>query len=69
MMKKAYEYREHAEECRKLADGLKDGPQKEQLLDMAENWESLAKDRDDFIGRHPELAKKMEAGELERYRR
>jgi hypothetical protein len=66
-MKKAHEYRQHADECRKLADGLKDGHDKDQLTKMAANWESLARDRDDFIERHPELSKTMSTQDLEPY--
>lgn len=66
-MKKAHEYRQHADECRKLAEGVNDGSEKDQLMKMAENWESLAQDRDDFIGRHPELSKTMTTDDLETY--
>jgi hypothetical protein len=44
-MKKAEEYRAHAEECRQLA-ARGDGRAREQLLKMAETWESLALDRE-----------------------
>ena len=36
-MKKASEYRKHAEECRSLARGVQ-GPQRDQLLEMAATW-------------------------------
>ena len=55
-MKKASEYRQHAEECRALARGVAAGPQREQLLDMAHTWDKLAEERADLIRRHPELA-------------
>jgi len=55
-MKKASEYRQHAEECRALARGVAAGPQREQLLDMAHTWDKLAVERADLIRRHPELA-------------
>lgn len=48
-MKKASEYREHADECRKLAASM-DGEHRDQLLKMAENWEQLAEDRARLIG-------------------
>ncbi len=54
-MKKASEYRQHAEECRSLAKGLPAGEQRDQLLKMAETWEKLAADRTALILRHPEL--------------
>ena len=43
-MNKAAEYRRHAGECRALAQGLSEGAQKTQLLDMAKAWEGLAAD-------------------------
>ena len=60
-MKKASEYRRHAAECRKLADGMS-GSHREQLLDMAATWEQLAQERSELVRRHPELAV---AGELD----
>jgi hypothetical protein len=55
-MKKASEYRKHAEECRVLARGLKGGPQRDQLLEMAKNWDQMAEDRDRLARRHPEIS-------------
>ena len=54
-MKKASEYRQHAEECRALAQGVQ-GEQRDQLIEMAATWEKLAKDRADLIRRHPDQA-------------
>ena len=54
-MKKASEYRQHAEECRALAQGMQ-GEQRDQLIEMAATWEKLAHDRADLIRRHPEQA-------------
>jgi hypothetical protein len=54
-VKKASEYRQHAVECRQLASGVKGG-QRDQLLEMACNWDRLAAERSDLVGRHPELA-------------
>jgi hypothetical protein len=54
-MKKASEYRQHAEECRSLAKGLPAGEQRDQLLKMAETWENLAADRATLILKHPEV--------------
>lgn len=61
-MKKAEEYRAHAEECRKLASR---GEQKarEHLLKMAETWESLAVNREKDIARQERL-KHLEAMRL-----
>lgn len=55
-MKKASEYRKHAEECRVLAKQVPEGPQRDQLLEMARTWESLAKDREKLVQKHPEIA-------------
>jgi hypothetical protein len=54
-MKKASEYRHHAEECRALANGMA-GEQRDQLLEMAATWEKLADERSERVRRHPELA-------------
>ena len=40
-MKEASEYREHAAECRALAETM-EGPHREQLLRMAQTWDKLA---------------------------
>jgi hypothetical protein len=55
-MKKASEYRQHAEECRALAAKMELGDQRDQLLRMARHWEDLARDRTALITLHPELA-------------
>jgi hypothetical protein len=54
-MKKASEYRKHAEECRVLANGMAQGEHRDQLLEMAATWDRLAVERSDFVRRHPEL--------------
>ena len=56
-MKKASEYRQHAEECRLLAAKMEFGDQREQLMNMAAHWEQLAQDRLTLIHLHPEIAK------------
>lgn len=55
-MKKASEYRQHAEECRALAERMQSGEQRDQLLKMADTWENLAAERTALVLRHPELA-------------
>jgi len=55
-VKKASEYRKHAEECRILAKQVPEGPQREQLLEMARTWDNLANDRDALVKKYPELA-------------
>lgn len=59
-MKKAEEYRANAEECRKLA-ARGDASARDQLLKMAETWESLALDREADIARQ-ERIKALEDG-------
>ncbi len=55
-MKKASEYRRHAEECRGLAKALPPGDQRTQLLEMARTWDNLAADRAALVLKHPDLA-------------
>jgi hypothetical protein len=55
-MKKASEYRKHADECRALALTMADSAQRDQLLEMAATWDNLARDRSELVQRHPELA-------------
>ncbi len=55
-MKKASEYRQHAEECRQLANRMEHGEHRDQLLEMAATWDRLAAERSDLIRRHPDLA-------------
>jgi hypothetical protein len=52
-VKKASEYRQHAEECRALAKGMPEGDARDQLLTMAETWERLAQDRE-AAAAHPD---------------
>jgi hypothetical protein len=54
-MKKASEYREHAQQCRELAKRMP-GAQRDQLLEMAVTWEKLAAERSELVRRHPELS-------------
>lgn len=44
-MKKASEYRQHADECRRLAALMSEGEHRDQLLRMAKAWDELAEDR------------------------
>jgi len=62
-VKKASEYRKHAEECRALAKQVPEGPQRDQLLEMARTWDALAEDRDALVRKHPELAQPLEKEE------
>ena len=65
-MKKASEYRQHAEECRQLANRMEQGEHRTQLLEMASTWEKLAAERSDLVRRHPELALEGERQEESR---
>ena len=67
-MKKAHEYREHAKECRGLArTALTDG-ERLQLTQMAETWEALAEQRQNFLQTHPELARQATDAENKKAR-
>ena len=48
-MKKASEYRQHAQECRALARNAKADEHRFQLLKMAETWEALAAERERVV--------------------
>jgi hypothetical protein len=50
-LKTVKEYREHAEECRKLAQSMSSAEHKVALLSMAETWEGLAQEREKRIAR------------------
>jgi hypothetical protein len=54
-MKKASEYRLHADECRQLAGRMEVGEHRDQLLQMAATWDKLATERSDLVRRHPDL--------------
>ena len=45
-MRKAEEFRDHADECRKMARSTSNEDHRQQLLKMAEIWDSLAKERE-----------------------
>ena len=67
-MKKASEYRQHASECRALAVSMDSEEQREQLIQMAEHWEKLARDRLELISNHPEMAREDEHDEARSWR-
>ena len=50
-MKTVSEYREHAEECRRLAQSIANAEHKAALESMAETWESLAREREARLAR------------------
>lgn len=55
-MRKASEYRKHADECRELARRMDSSEHREQLLEMARHWERMEQERIAFIGSYPEFA-------------
>lgn len=50
-MKKASEYRKHAQECRDLAAKMDSADQRDAMLEMASHCDSRAEDRTSLIGR------------------
>lgn len=60
-MKKASEYRQHAAECRTLAQKMDLGEHREQLLRMAETWDKLAQDREEAARLRSEPAAEPES--------
>jgi hypothetical protein len=59
-MRKASEYRHHAEECRKLAAKMKTGDQRDHMLKIAKVWDRLAEDRADMLCKRPQLVQAAE---------
>jgi hypothetical protein len=60
-VKKASEYRQHAKECRALAQQMQDGEQRNQLLEMARTWDALAEDRDRMSEKNGEPSKEVQS--------
>ena len=54
-MRKVDEYRRHADECRQLANRSSNEETRSQLLQMAETWEGLARDREEQIARQERI--------------
>ena len=53
-MKKAQDYRNHAEECRALARKSRTDEERRQLLTMAATWDGLATEREQQLAsEHP----------------
>ena len=55
-MKKASDYRRHAEECRALAESAALPEHRDQLLQMAGTWDMLAKQREAELARQRRIA-------------
>jgi hypothetical protein len=56
-MKTLEEYRQHADECRRLADRARTREDREALLMIATSWDKLAGDRDRKITKERTAAK------------
>jgi hypothetical protein len=56
-LRKVEEYRRHADECRKLAAASTHDESRQQLLQMAETWEGLARDREEQIARQERISR------------
>jgi hypothetical protein len=55
-VKKVQDYRQHANECRSMANRSRSPTEKAMLLNMATTWDSLAVDRETHIERQKRLA-------------
>ena len=54
-LKKASEYRQHAQECRALARTTQTDDHRTQLVKMAETWEALAAERERMVAARTSL--------------
>jgi hypothetical protein len=61
-MKKASEYRQHAQECLALARGMRSTEQKDQLLKMAQMWTNLAEDRERLMRQQAQTSQSNDGG-------
>lgn len=55
-MKKASEYREHAEECRVMGRRAREPEHKVMLNEMASTWDNLANQRKEHVARLKRIA-------------
>ena len=62
-MKKASEYQVHADECRRMAASTANPEHKTALGEMAEAWESLARERVEHLRRKERIAALERQGE------
>jgi chromosome segregation ATPase len=61
-VRKASEYREHAQQCRVLANRTSNSEHRAMLSRMAETWEALARDREAHIKRQRRIAALEQVG-------
>jgi hypothetical protein len=55
-MKKVEDYRQHAAECRRMANRTRSPLERDMLAKMANTWDSLASDRESQMARQRRLA-------------
>jgi hypothetical protein len=55
-MKKVEDYRQHANECRLMANRSHSPEEQDMLINMANTWDSLANDREAHISRQKRMA-------------
>ena len=55
-MKKVSDYQKQAQACRELAVKMDVPEVRDQLLEMAKLWESMALERREFVIEHPEFS-------------
>jgi hypothetical protein len=55
-MKKVHEYHQRAQECRALAGQARQAEHRTALIQMAETWENLARDREAYVARQGRIA-------------
>jgi hypothetical protein len=54
-MRKVEEYLRHVQECRQLAASSSNEESRRQLLEMADTWDSLARDRQEQVARQQRI--------------
>jgi hypothetical protein len=62
-VRKVEDFLQHAAECRQMATAAASQEHREMLLQMAQTWESLARDRRDLIARSKLSSASGEAAE------
>lgn len=55
-MRKVEDYLKHADECRAMLSRSRTDDERKMLINMAETWESLAKERAQQLAQHKRIA-------------
>lgn len=63
-MEKVEQFRQHAARCRRLATTMEAGEHRQALLDAADAWERLARERQERIGPPDEKIRSQEPQDL-----